>query len=109
MNLYDFKKAETYIKDRIESIETAELGMREDWNWTASTIFEDGKFTSDMETLTGICGIDGSTWATPLLSITYKDGTDEEIECYTTDGEAHPTAQINYQKRFATLTGGRSK
>lgn len=36
---YDFKKAKDLIEAERENIARAYLGMREDWDWTADTVF----------------------------------------------------------------------
>ncbi len=83
MKTYDFAKAKKFIEDNISSINTASLGMDEDWFWTAETIFENGTFTVDLEQPDcKIGGINGSTWATPTLEIEYKDGSFKKYNCY---------------------------
>lgn len=83
MKYYDFKKAKQIIEERKESISIAQLGMAEDWFWTANTVFRDGSFIIDLDTVKEICGIFGSEWATPTLSIVYKDDLEENIEVST--------------------------
>lgn len=63
---YDFKKAKDLIEAERENVASAYLGMREDWFWTADTVFEDGKYVVDLDTVEKIAGIAGSTWQ-PLL------------------------------------------
>ena len=48
---YDFKKAKDLIEAEIENIEKAILGMREDWFWTVETVFEDGEYMVDLDTV----------------------------------------------------------
>lgn len=93
MKYYDVAKAKKLIEDNISSINSASLGMDEDWFWTAETIFEDGAFTIDLENTGGfIGGINGSVWATPTLEIEYKDGSIRKYNCYIgeSDGERCP-------------------
>lgn len=78
---YDFAKAKQLIDERIESLESAALGMHEDWFWTANDVFEKGAYTVDLTTVTEIGGINGSYWATPTLCLRYKDGNEDMIEC----------------------------
>ena len=70
---YDFKKAKTLIEAERGNIERAFLGIREDWYWTADTVYEDGSFKKDLDTVEVIAGIPGSFWGTPYLKIEYKD------------------------------------
>jgi hypothetical protein len=83
MKYYDYKKARDIISAMQDDIDTAALGMEEDWFWTAQTIFEHGKtivnlFNKDLV----LAGINGSYWATPTLKITLKSGKTYTIPCY---------------------------
>lgn len=79
---YDYKKAMALIEERKESLESASLGMHEDWFWTADTVFEDGVYKKDLTDPDLIInGINSSCWATPTLQLMYKDGSDDMIEC----------------------------
>ena len=89
---YDFKKAKTLIEAERENIKRAFLGMREDWYWTADTVYEDGSFKIDLDTVEKIAGIPGSTWATPTLKIIYKDGDSKMVPCHD-DGPTDPSAR----------------
>lgn len=42
MKYYDFKKAKKLVEEAKDSIESAALGMHEDWFWTATEILADG-------------------------------------------------------------------
>ena len=48
MKTYDFKKAKQIIKENESNLESASLGMHEDWCWTAETIWEDGKYVREL-------------------------------------------------------------
>jgi hypothetical protein len=50
MKNYDFNKAKRLIEERKESIQSASLGMHEDWFWTAETVFENGVFKKELFT-----------------------------------------------------------
>lgn len=81
---YDYATAKRMIQMKSDVIESASLGMEEDWFWTAVEVYEGGKFTLDLEEKgLEIAGIAGSRWATPTLHLVYKDGTEEMIPCYT--------------------------
>jgi hypothetical protein len=79
MKKYDFKKAKNLIENA-SNLESATLGMHEDWFWTADTVFENGEFVTQLNDDTEIGGINGSSWATPTLQLCFKDGTEENIE-----------------------------
>lgn len=81
MKTYDFAKAKQLIEENKDNIESAYLGMSEDWSWTAVAVFKDGEFTMDLDEQPEIAGIKSSSWATPELRINFKDGNSEEIEC----------------------------
>lgn len=48
MKSYDFKKAKAIIEENKDILESASLGMHEDWYWTAETIWEDGEFKREL-------------------------------------------------------------
>ncbi|MDG4509661.1 hypothetical protein ACTGW1_04375 [Streptococcus suis] len=89
---YDFKKAKTLIEAERENIERAFLGIREDWYWTADTVYEDGSFKIDLDTVEKIAGIPGSSWGTPYLEIEYKDGSSKMVPCHD-NGPSDPSAR----------------
>ena len=82
MAKYDYKLAYYYIEGNKDKIESAYLGMHEDWWWTASVIFENGEYQVDLndEDLV-IAGISGSYWATPTMEVNFKDGSTKTFKC----------------------------
>jgi hypothetical protein len=66
----DCAKAKEIIK-KTKNLREAELGLAEDWNNTAGTVFEDGKFVND-----DYCYLN-SMWATPILVLVLEDGTEK--------------------------------
>jgi hypothetical protein len=120
MKYYDFTKAKNLIEQSKDCIQSASLGMHEDWWWTAETVFENGKFTrsilsnedakemhseyvnrrkggmsifdDDVDKYSAclIGGIMGSDWATPTLNLVYADGEDKMIPCFISDGDDIP-------------------
>lgn len=82
MKKYNFQKAKSIIEQNKELLQSAALGMHEDWFWTAIDVFEDGEFTTDLDTATEIAGLDGSSWATPVLQLNFKDGTEKMLPCH---------------------------
>ena len=109
MKYYNPKFIKQYIAQHQSEIEEVELGMDEDWSWTAETIFERGKF-SRHHNLGGdrveVAGIVGSVWATPIMAVTFKDGHVERVECWVDDDETVSPADIAKRKAFAAATGG---
>jgi len=89
---YDFKAAKKYIQMHSDLIESATIGMEEDWFWTAQTVFEGGIFTENLDDeKLKIGGISGSDWATPMLEVTMKDGSEVKKVCAIGDiGEKEP-------------------
>ncbi len=83
MKQYDYLKAKKIINQNKDEITSAELGMAGDWFGTAETIYQDGKYTIDLDMpKLKIAGIDGSHWATPMLKLEYKDGEYQKFDCY---------------------------
>lgn len=110
MKKYDTAFIKKYIKEREDKIEFVVCGMKEDWNWTAETVFQDGDFEReydwDSKSIV-VAGIPGSTWATPIMEVTFKDGRTEIVPCYFDDGNIASPAQIAEQMKFTAMTGGR--
>lgn len=106
---YDFNKAREILRQhtsQTQSIVSAELGMAEDWGWTAQEIWADGKCTLPDEPTGEIAGISGSAWATPTLKIILTNGTSDTYDCYQ-DADSDITAEeIENMKNFARITGG---
>ena len=87
MKHYDFNKAKELIAKNIAYLESASLGMHEDWGWTSETIWRDGKYTESFDKGADeidfeIAGINGSSWATPTLELIFKNGDEKMIECH---------------------------
>ncbi len=134
---YDFDKAKSLIESKKEEIESASLGMHEDWFWTAQTIWENGEYKQPIlsnaeakemdeiyikkrkegvSILSGeldeyqkhmIGGIWASHWATPTLQLVYKNGEDEMIEC--SFGEQEISEEEKLQKQLEWASGALSK
>ena len=61
MKNYSAKFIKEYIEKNKDLIDYVECGMREDWSWTAETVFEDGDYTIDLNRdSVSIAGIGGS-------------------------------------------------
>ena len=107
MKNYSAKFIKEYIEKNKDLIDYVECGMREDWSWTAETIFEDNEYTQELaRDPISIAGISGSTWATPIMKVSFKDGRTEIVNCYEDDGERGNEYRITQQKMYAGLTGG---
>jgi hypothetical protein len=79
MRYYDFKKAKRIISRNKKEITTAQIGMGEDFYYTGVTVYVDGEFLVDLNTVDTLAGINGSDWATPILKLEYKDGKYKNI------------------------------
>ena len=109
MKKYNTNFIKSYIEEHKTEIETATCGMREDWSWTAGQGFENGEFSAKYDwnkEHISVAGISGSTWATPVMEVEFKDGRTEVVNCYEDDGERASRRQISQQKAFARATGG---
>lgn len=90
MKNYDYELAKLIIDtlDNLDVIESAVLGMREDWCWTADYVWvKDEGYIQDLKDGLNIMGIDGSRWATPAILIRYTDGTERMFKCYKGDAD----------------------
>ena len=88
MKKYDFKSVEKYIQKHSDYISEVTLGMKEDWYWTATTIYENDRFEIELskKDLT-VGGISSSSWATPTMMIVFKDGREIWKDCYTGESD----------------------
>lgn len=112
MKFYDYELAKTIIQTFIDLdvLDSASLGIHEDWFWTADTIYEEGEWKKELCSNTEleyayenkenpflegdhpnlsklIGGLGGSIWGTPVLQVEFKDGSDKTFECYYSKGE----------------------
>lgn len=97
MAKYDCDKARTLIQEAADTgtLESAYLGMAEDWYWTSEKVHDGNNFTDAINN-GEIAGISGSYWATPTLELTFNDGTVKTIDCFVvTEDSAEPTGEMN--------------
>ena len=91
MKKYNYKRAKEIVsKEKENGAIAARLYMSGDYFWTAGEIWNnDDGFVVDLddEELT-IGGINGSTWATPMLEVEF-DGYTQNYSCHD-DGESDP-------------------
>ncbi|MED2945492.1 hypothetical protein P4282_24095 [Bacillus swezeyi] len=80
-NYYDFEVVKRIISEKRDSIDIAELGLKEDWDGTSEVIFRNGEYSIELNDYTMIYGIQGSSKATPALRLTYLDGNEEQFDC----------------------------
>lgn len=109
MNHYDTKFIKQYIEDNKERIDYVECGMKEDWNWTAETVYEDGQFCKEFKwerDRLEVAHIDGSYWASPIMLVHLKNGNITHVECWVDDGIEAERSDILQRKLFAAATGG---
>lgn len=104
MKIYDYAKAKRLIEEAGEKLQSASLGMHEDWFWTADEIWADGTYKMELSDDVEIGGIKGSSWATPTLQLYFKDGSDLMKPCYT--GESLPDIHTAQQRAFVTSSFG---
>lgn len=107
MKYYNTQLIREFIESHKNDIDTVECGMREDWSWTAETVFSNGNYDIEMSGASvTIAGIDGSYWATPVMEVTYKDGRREIVNCYTADEKTATADETRRMKQVAMMTGG---
>ena len=72
---YSTSKIKEIIESRKDDIVSADVGMAEDWFWTAVTVYSDGEYNIDLSDATVvIAGINSSFWATPEMHCVMKNG-----------------------------------
>lgn len=87
----DWNKAKQFIEENKERLEDVEVGLAEDWDCTYSELWtkENGYKNAGYLQFYG-----ASTWATPAITVTYLDGTEETFECWEY-GEDHYFKNLN--------------
>jgi len=103
MKKYDFQKAKAIIAKLGGDIVTASLGMNEDAFWTMETVYENGKYTRELNEGDEIAGISGSSWATPVLEVELKDGRTEVYACFS--GESLGSIRKDFSSSLGCLSG----
>lgn len=99
MKKYDTSFIKDYIESHREEIKEVSCGMKEDWFWTAETIYEENHFSEEYDWNSksiSVAGISGSTWATPVMEVCFKDGITEIVPCYFNDGKRTTDKQIKW-------------
>lgn len=81
MAQYNFNLAKQIINSSAKLLR-AELGMQEDWFWTADDVWNKNEGFSQSFNEGIIAGISGSYWATPTLRLVFEDGSEKWFECY---------------------------
>jgi len=84
--VFDWDKAVDLLIEH--KAQTAVAGLQSDLEWTAGTIFKDGKPLLEPGDLDGLPYL-ASIWAIPVLVV---DGT--EYECYVTEDELKESGQM---------------
>lgn len=94
MKVFDNALIVSAIDKHKENIFSADIGMSEDWYWTAEPIFKDGQYTQDLTKQTAMSGgINGSYWATPIIRIETKDNQTIDYPVFSSDEEVVKTAE----------------
>ena len=93
--VFDWDKAARIIREK--QPREASAGLRDDWEWTGGTIYEDGHPVRDDYTYLA------SNWAIPELTL---DG--ETMECWTWEDETKWDADTKWPKSALKILKGES-
>lgn len=106
MKYYDGQKIQEYIRTHSGELISVEIGMLEDWGWTAEEVWRNGEFLrKDLnERFIEVVGIDGSYWATPTLFAKFSDGRGDWASVYWEDYDEASAEDIQRMKQFARAT-----
>lgn len=107
MKEYDFNLAKKII-DKFTSlteVEGAYMGMHEDWFWTADSVYENGEYQEPFRKQM-IAGIDGSSWATPVIQIELNNGETHVFNCYKTSSGHEEMDILEKIEQMAFCNGG---
>jgi len=103
MKNFNFALAKTIILTS-KNLSKGQLGMDEDWFWTAEEAWSAEKgFNKAMFKSKEVGHVGGSFWATPVLQLTFKCGKVEVFNCFT--GQTEVDA-LEKAKNEADCTGG---
>lgn len=107
MKYYSYDIIKDFYDSHRDEINALYLGMAEDWTLTCSE-FDSG---SNHQIINAgqylyVRGIPGSTWATPVMKVVYKNGLEEILPCYFNDGEKVSEEEIASCKTFVKATMG---
>lgn len=95
MRKYNFPEIKRFIQKYSDYLVEVQAGIQEDWFWTAETIYVDDRLTVNLDDPTlHIAGIQGSSWGTPVICATFKDGAEQFIPMYS--GEKTEEGPDNY-------------
>ena len=108
MRNYDFEKAKELIQQHSKRLAEAAMGMHEDWWWTSASVWENGEYCKELSDDTKICGLSGSSWATPTLHLIFKDGTEKMIPCLIGEKEEEKT-EVEASAMLGCLSGPAQK
>ena len=95
MKTLDIEKAKLILTTFIDKIESMSAGMYEDWFWTANTIYSSAiensllHFDEQMKDVWI-----SSSWATPCIWITTKDGQEIVFECSNGESNGKGSAML---------------
>lgn len=107
MKYYSTEKIRDFVAKSKKPIKAVSVGMKEDWGWTADEIYRKGKFIANVSgKRLEVAGIEGSTWATPVMRVEYVGGSHEIVECYDDDGYIEDAEKVARQMAFGAATGG---
>ncbi|MEM9264493.1 MAG: hypothetical protein AAGA46_03120 [Cyanobacteria bacterium P01_F01_bin.13] len=91
--VFDWDKAARLIKE--SGAQYASAGLSKDWDWTADTIWAEGKIPDDSSPYLA------STWATPQL---YLDG--DFVDCYIMEAETEWNSKTFWPKTARDIVTG---
>lgn len=96
--VFDWDEAARIIKTRQN--ETADAGLKSDYEWTAGTIFRNGKPVKNSYTYLA------STWAVPMLIFNFGTEDMEEIPCYKMKHETKYDAHTKWPESALAILKG---
>ncbi len=79
MKKFDFELVEKIIAEA-ENLVYASVGMKDDWFFTAVTVWENGKYEPNFRQ---DLGLDGSNIDTPSIKLIYSDQSEVILPCFT--------------------------
>lgn len=90
--VFDWNKAARLIKENISTLDSAEAGLENDWEWTGGYIYRNNK--PDFDSYTYL----SSNHAKPKLILIFKDNSEIAFYCFILETETEWNSDTKWPK-----------
>lgn len=100
MRMYNYQLAKQIVNST-SGLESASLAIKEDYCWTAETIWENGQWLFNMDEKPKIAGIKGSFWGTPVIILNFYNGDEKIYYCFEGESDVDDLTRMEQQMFWA--------